>query len=165
MLLFFYILLYNKINNTKGELNMLKSKYITKDDFKEYWGIDLEVELKTNDNPSDEVDAFLFRIETRIATHLDAKFYRNVDMEYPKFSDYQKEHYKFALLEQAYYVLTQGDLSTDSGFDINEGEKIDRSKIKSIYFSENAIEHLILCGLWCRKIRNRSRGGLNGWYY
>ena len=31
----------------------MKSKYITSDDFKAYWGIDLEVELKTNDNPSD----------------------------------------------------------------------------------------------------------------
>ena len=143
----------------------MKSKYITADDFKAYWGIDLESELKTNDNPSDEIDAFLHRVEVRIATHLDAKFYRNVDMEYPNFTDYQKEHYKYALLEQAHYMLTQGDLASDSGYDVNEGEKISRGKIKSIYFSEPCIEHLILCNLWCRKIRNRARGGLNGWYY
>lgn len=143
----------------------MKTKYINKDDFKAFWGIDLEAELKTNDNPSDEVDSFLRRVEIRIATHLDAKFYRNIDDEYPTLTDYQKEHYKYALLEQAHYMLTQGDLASDSGYDVNDGEKASRDKLKSIYFSEPCIEHLILSGMWCRKIRNRSRGGLNGWLY
>lgn len=143
----------------------IKTKYITPDDFKMYFGIDLEAEMKDDDNPSNKALAFLMRIENRLHSYLDATFYRNVDKEYPEFTDYQKEHYKLALLEQAYYVLTQGDISVDSGYDVTEGFKATRNQIKSIIISENAKNELVLCGIWCRKIRNRSRGGLDGWLY
>ena len=142
----------------------LKTKYINADDFKMYFGIDLEAELKEDDNPSNTVNAFLLRVEKRIASYLDANFYRNVDFEYPKFTDYQKEHYKLALLEQANYVLTQGDISVDSGYSIDEGIKASRSQLHALKISDNAKEELILCGLWCRKIKNRARSGLDGWW-
>ncbi len=141
-----------------------KTKYINADDFKQFFGIDLEAELKTNDNPSDEVNAFLRRIEVRIATFIDCNFYRNVDFEYPKLTDYQKEHYKYALLEQAYYVLTQGDISSDSGYEMNEGVKATRGQLHQLKISDNTREHLILCGFWNRKVKNRARGGLDGWW-
>lgn len=149
----------------KGDFIMeLKTKYITADDFKQYFGIDLEAELKTNDNPSNEVTAFLKRIENRMCAFINARFYKNVDIDYKHFTDYQKEHYKLALLEQANYVLTQGDVSVDSGYDIESGVKADRKILDSIKISSNAIDELILCGLWNRKIKNRGRGALDGWW-
>lgn len=144
---------------------MLKSKYITLNDFKQYFGIDLTNELKTDDNPSNTANAFLHRVETRLASFINANFYRNVDMEYPKFTDYQKEHYKLALLEQAYYVLTQGDISSDSGYDVDSGPKATRTQLHAIKIADNTKEELMLCGLWCRKIQNRSRGGFDDWLY
>ncbi len=146
-------------------METLKSKYITTDDFKMYFGIDLESELKSDDNPSNTANAFLYRIENRIASFLDARFYRNVDCEYPTFTDYQKKHYKLALLEQTYYVLTQGDISVDSGYSIQDGLKASRKDLRTIKISDNAQEELLLCGLWCRKIKNRSRGGFDDWIY
>lgn len=144
----------------------LKTKYITADDFKQYFGIDLEAELKEDDNPSNTVNAFLLRIETRMETFLDANFYRNIEREFPNFTDYQKKHYKLALLEQAYYVLTQGDISVDSGYNFEEGIKASREQLHTIKISDNCKEELLLCGLWCRKIRNKIRGGFNdGWLY
>lgn len=143
----------------------LKSKYITAEDFKAYFGIDLNAELKEDDNPSNTVNAFLIRVEDRIEGYLDATFYRRVEREYPTFTDYQKKRYKLALLEQAYYVLTQGDISRDSGYSLEEGIKASRGQINSIKISDNTKEELLLCGLWCRKIRNRSRGGLDEWLY
>lgn len=142
----------------------LKSKYITKDDFKMYFGIDLDIELKDDDNPSNKVNAFLLRIEHGIARYLDANFYRKVDFEYPHFSDYQKEHYKIALLEQAYYELKNGDISRDSGYDVETGVKATREQLKAVKISDNTREELILCGIWCRKIRNRARSSLDGWW-
>lgn len=142
----------------------LKSKYITKDDFKMYFGIDLDLELKDDDNPSNKVNAFLLRIEHGIARYLDANFYRKVDFEYPHFSDYQKEHYKIALLEQAYYELKNGDISRDSGYDVEAGVKATREQLRAVKISDNTREELILCGIWCRKIRNRARGSLDGWW-
>lgn len=142
----------------------LKTKYITPDDFKQYFGIDLEAELKTSANPSDEANAFLKRVENRISAFINARFYKNVDIDFPHFTDYQKEHYKLALLEQANYVLTQGDLSVDSGYDIEKGDLADRRTLDIKKISSNTIDELILCGLWNRKIKNRGRGALDGWW-
>lgn len=142
----------------------LKSKYITADDFKMYFGIDLESELKSDDNPSNTANAFLYRIETRLSAYINATFYRNVDLEYGEFTDYQKEHYKLALLEQAYYVLRNGDISSDSGYDPEHGVIAPNGELNNIMLSTNCKQQLMLCGLWCRKIKS-NRGGIDGWLY
>ena len=141
-----------------------KTKYITLDEFKEYTGIDLELQLKSDDNPSNTANAFLLRIENRLASYLDARFYRKVDFEFPKFTNYQKEHYKLALLEQAMYVFRNGDISTDSGYDPEKGVIIKNDEKQDLIISPNAKDNLILCGLWCRKIKNRARSDLDGWW-
>lgn len=136
---------------------MLKTKYITTDEFKEYFGIDLATELDNQDV------SFLKRIEDRIETFLNANFYRNVESEYPLFTQYQKKHYKRALLEQAIYVLKNGDISVDSGYDPERGEIASRKALKNLSIAENCKQELILCGLWCRKIKNK--GFIEGWWY
>lgn len=134
----------------------LKTRYITADDFKEYFGIDLAEELHDTSNPSDKVTAFLKRVENRMEAFLNANFFKNITDLYPYFSDYQKEHYKLALLEQAYYIFKNGDISTDSGYEPDEGIKLDTTAKKKIILAPNAIDELVLTGLWSRHIR---RGG------
>lgn len=141
-----------------------KSKYITADEFKEFSGIDLKYELADDDNASNKVNAFLYRIETRMSSFLDANFYHKIEIEYPKFSNYQKEHYKLALLEQALYILKNSDIAVDSGYDPTKGQMIDRGQLLELTISPRAKEHLILCNLWNRKIRNRGRNSLDGWW-
>lgn len=141
-----------------------KSKYITADEFKLFSGIDLKYELADDDNASNKVNAFLYRIETRMSNFLDANFYHKIEIEYPKFSDYQKEHYKLALLEQALYVLKNSDIAVDSGYDPTRGEIITNKKLLSKVIAPRAKENLILCNLWNRKIRNRGRNSLDGWW-
>ena len=131
----------------------IKTKYITPDDFKTYFGIDLDLELKSSANPSDTAEAFLKRIEIRLAAFLDAEFYRNIDREYPTFNDYQKEHYSLALLEQAIYVFRNSDISVDSGYDMDKGEIASNRTIDKKTIAPNARRELTNCGLWCSKIR------------
>lgn len=137
---------------------MIQTKYITLDEFNEYFGIDLAHEF---DNDVSKADAFLKRIEDRIETYINANFYRNIDIEFTKFTQYQKEHFKRALLEQAIYVFKNGDISVDSGYDPEHGEVASRKTLKNLSIGENCKQELILCGLWCRKIKS------NGlwWYY
>lgn len=135
----------------------IETKYITPDDFKVYFGIDLDYELKVSANPSDTAQAFLKRIEDRIASFLDAEFYRNVDNEYPNFTDYQKQHYAQALLEQAIYVFKNGDISVDSGYDYERGEIAGNKMLDEKSISRNCKRELLLCGLWCRKISSKRR--------
>jgi len=133
----------------------LHSKYITQEDFLAYAGINLSSDLKDSDNESDKVDAFLYRIEKRLETFLDAQFHQNLNSLYPEFSDYQKEHYKFALLEQALYVYKNGDISVDSGYDQEQGNVADLETLNAKRISLNAIDHLKVCGLWNTHIEAR----------
>ena len=140
----------------------LQTKYITPDDFKEYFGIDLAV-LKDDTNPSNKQVAFLKRIEDRMEAMIDAECFRQVGREYPHFSNYQKEHYKRALLEQAIYVFKNGDISVDSGIDPEKGVIIDAEMIKRASLAPNAKRELQLCGLWSKKIRMSDWAGSGLW--
>lgn len=133
----------------------MNTKYITPDEFKLYTGRDLNYELHDDDNTSNKAFAFLNRIEVRMSAYIDANYNRNIDAEYPVFSDYQKEHYKYALLEQALYVLNNGEISQDSGYDPEHGVVANTGVLKYIKLSDNAREHLVLCGLLNRQLRGR----------
>jgi len=140
------------------------ANYINADDFKTYFGIDLAVELKDDDNPSNKVEAFLLRVENRIVVYVNANYYRAIEKEFPRFTDYQKEHFKYGLLEQAYYVLRNGDISTDSGYDPEKGEVMNAERLNNIVIAPNCKQELMLCGLLSRKIKNRARWGLSEWW-
>ena len=129
----------------------IQTRYITPDDFKEYFGIDLGAQLKGNANPSDKAMAFLKRIEDRMQSFVNAHFFKNISEYWTIFSDYQKEKYQLALLEQAIYVFRNGDISVDSGYEPEQGFVISRNAIKELTLAPNAINYLIECGIWNRQ--------------
>ena len=127
----------------------LQTKYISIDEFNAYF---TPVDLRADLGGEDAALAFLKRIENRLATFVDSYFNRNIDKLYPEFSDYQKEHYKLALLEQAIYIHRNGDISTDSGYDPEKGEVANHPAVK--YASApNCKQNLILCGIWNRSVK------------
>ncbi len=134
----------------------MKTKYITADEFKEYTGIDLALELKDDDNQSNKVNAFLFRVETRVAAWLEANYFHNIDREFPEFTDHQKTHYKYALIEQALYVLKNNEISEESGL-TEQGLIINRATINQLAISLNAKQQLQLAGLTNLSIYKRRR--------
>ena len=132
---------------------------------KEYTGIDLIEELAGDSNPSNKADSFLFRVEVRMETFVEVNTYKRLDTEYRKFTDYQKLHYKFALLEQALYVFKNSDISVDSGYDPNTGIIANKNTLKSISLAPNARNELILCGLFDRHIRSKRSIEWGTWWW
>ena len=130
----------------------LLTKYITADEFREYTGIDLEEELRDTSNPSNKVNAFLKRVEDRMEIFLNAHFFKNINDYYPKFTNEQKYHYKLALIEQAYYIFKNGDISTDSGYDPEKGIVASKHARTEITLAPNARDHLKMTGLWSAHI-------------
>ena len=120
----------------------LQTRYITADEFLQYTGINLREELNDTSNGSDKVNAFLKRTEDRMEAFLNAKFFKNVSDLYPEFSEFQKKHYKLALLEQAYYVFKNGDISSDSGYNQETLEIANQRKLRALAVAPNAIDHL-----------------------
>lgn len=141
---------------------MLQTRYITVDDINNYFP---ELHIRESFENEEGAIAFLCRIEDRMETFINSNFNRSIEREYPCFSDYQKKHYKLALLEQAVYIIRNGEISVDSGYDMERGEIVSRKKVVEISIAPNAQQNLVLCGLWNRNIRrNRSLGGLGWWY-
>lgn len=138
---------------------MLQTKYITIDELRQYAQIDLVEELGSKEAAL----GFIKRIEDRIATWLDVDYFQRVDQLYGEFSDYQKEHYKLALLEQCIYVFRNGDISTDSGYEPDAGEKSNINTLKNIKIAPNAMDNLIICGLVNREIYKRWGFGGGRW--
>ncbi len=143
----------------------MQTKYITTDEFLEYSGIDLKARLRADDNPSNTALAFLKRIEVRMQAFVEANFHRDIDILFPSLTDHQKQCYKYALMEQAIYILRNGDISTDSGYDPHEGPKDSIGNLRGRSIAPNAKEQLMLAGIWSRKIMGNRSAYPYGWMY
>ena len=140
----------------------LQTKYITLDEFSQYFP---EINLVEDFGRKEVALAFLKRWEDRIASFINASFNKNIDQLYPTFTDYQKEHYKLALLEQCLYIHRNSDISSDSGYDPDSGEKEDIKKLQGKVIAPNAKRELMLCGLWNRNIPDMATGIFTGnWF-
>lgn len=137
----------------------LLTRYITADEFREYTGVNLAEELRDNSNSSDKVNAFLRQIEDRMEVFLNAHFFKNINDYWRMWSDERKAWYKKALMEQAYYVFKNGDISSDSGYDPERGVIASKHALSEITIAPNAKNFLRMTGLWSGHIGN---GGFFG---
>jgi len=127
-------------------------QYINANDFFDLFGIDLSLELKDGDNAGNKVNSFLFRVESIVLAFIQVDLYRKVDLL--ELSAYQVGLLKLALLEQAQYMLRNGDVTTDSGYDPQQGIIVNRDYLKGITLSPMTIRHLTMAGLFSRKIQH-----------
>lgn len=139
---------------------MLQTKYITLDEFDEYFP---EIHIRQALGDEQKALAWLKRIEDRMHTYIDSNFNRDIDRAYPVFTEYQKYHYKRALLEQAIYIFRNSDLTVDSGYDPEKGEVMNVGRLKKLHIAPNAYDELRLCGLTDRQLRSNRVQGTIWW--
>ncbi len=129
----------------------LKTRYVTIDEVQNETGIDLREEW------GERAEIELKNIERRMESFCASNFYRNIEREFKNFSDYQKKHFKRAIIEQVIYIIENGDIGSLSG--IVDGEKrVNRADYKNVMWSPYTEDELRLCGIWCRTIKNVGRG-------
>lgn len=133
----------------------MEPRFISSDDFYNYWGIDLIEKLKSSGNPSNKANIFLRRIENNLMSWIDANTFRNVS--WYDLSDFQLENFKYALLEQAMYIYRNTDISLDSGYDPERGIIVERSTLDSITVCSTALNFLKTAGLYNLNVTNRLR--------
>lgn len=140
---------------------ILQTKYITLDEFDEYFP---EVAPIREQLGGEQIAlAWLKRIEDRMEVFVNANFNRNIEKEWPVFTENMKNHYKLALLEQAIYIFKNSDISVDSGYDPEQGEIMNIDRLKKIQLAPNAIDHLRMCGLTNRQLLNLRQKGIIWW--
>ena len=147
----------------------MEPQFVSSSDFLNYWGVNLNKELKGDSNQSNKADLFLRRIEDRLMVWVDANTFRNVGW------DELKENYKFrtekekecaqirreawqkAILTQAMYVFRNSDISLDSGYDPEKGVIAQKNDLASIEICQAAIDFIKRAGLYNHVVSNRNR--------
>lgn len=135
------------------DLTQIQPVFITADDYKKYWGVDLIEIFDTLDG----ADAFLFRTQTRLKAFINARTFRR--FEWDKLSKFQEQCFCLALLEQAHYVIRNGDIASDSGYDVDRGVLLEPALRRELTLCDIAKDFLINCGLWSQQIKPRKRFG------
>ena len=130
-------------------------RFVKPNDFFNYTGIDLQERFKSENNESNKANIFLMQIEDTLLARIDNMSFRNVTWD--ELSDFQLENLQKAIIYQAEYILRNGDLFTDSGFDIERGEIISFDKLQKISICRTSIDLLKNCGLLNHVIKNRRR--------
>ncbi|WP_281512259.1 hypothetical protein [Mammaliicoccus vitulinus] len=129
--------------------------FVKPSDFNNYTGKDINLLLHSNSNESNKANLFFVAIEDKLLSRIDMMSFRLSKWE--NLSPYQLECLQKAIIYQAEYVLRNSDLSTDSGYDVGEGEKIDYDKLQKIAICGASIDILTVCGLINHVIQNRRR--------
>ena len=133
----------------------IKPQYVTGDMFLNYTGVNLEEKLRNDDNISNKVDIFLFRVEKRLKSWIDKRTFRVV--HWNALNSFQLEQFQFAILEQAQYIWKYGDISLDPGYDQERGIVASKAQLEDLAVCEPAINFLVEAGLFNLKIKNRKR--------
>lgn len=134
---------------------LMEPQFITPDDFENYWGVNLREKLKNNSNPSNKANIFLKRVELRVMNWIDANTFRVTSWD--NLSEFQLEHFRIALLEQAMYMYRNTDLALDSAYDPDKGFVAENAKLKAIEICEPTMRELKLAGLYNLNLLNRTR--------
>lgn len=129
--------------------------FVTPYDFLNFWGVNLDSMLKTDDNSSNKSNIFLMRAETKLMFWIDSHTYRIYEWE--RLDERQIELFQKAILTQAMYMFKNGDIGLDSGFDPEKGIVADKKTLDSIVVPQEVIDYLISADLYNLTVRNKPR--------
>lgn len=118
--------------------------------FKEKFGIDLNVYTSDNELDQDHVTRVYKRQQYLLETYCKSF---NYNFNYDKLSNAKKEMFNDLVLEQIYYVLNNFDFSTLAGFDFGSNSSLPLAELRERYVSPIVKEQLknsgfVYRGLW-----------------
>ena len=125
-------------------------KYVTPEDFKTYWGIDLSEELAPPRTPN----SFLRDVEDRVLNYISLQSWISIRkrLERHCLSDFQMDSLCKAILQQANYEFYNGTQTLNSGIDPERGKIVDRSDLNRATICQDADDTLQTAGLIVRKM-------------
>lgn len=134
---------------------------ITKEEYFNRFGENLDLLLYGFDNPSDAAELFLGNVQETLNDFISANFNLDLKVIFNNMTDVEKTLYKEACLEQAKYTMVNSDLLNDTAYDNRSGIIADKSIVNRLAISPKAKHKLITCGIWDRTNSNYRRGR---WY-
>lgn len=135
---------------------------ITEQEYLNYTGVSLAVELSDLDDGPNKIPRILKLWTNRVYSHITKPIPQD-----DKLSDFQIETIKNAIIEYGEYYLRNGDLYRLSGYDEDKGKTLDASDIEKIKFPKHIIDSLRHAGLIRRNLGVKvkySQDLDDGWY-
>lgn len=131
--------------------------YVTPDDFKNVYGLDLADKLRSDDNESNQAERFIAMVTEHLKAWIDNNTFRRLD--YNCLTRYQLGQFQRAILAQVYYTYKEGAkaLGLTSGIDDERGIVISSEALSNAQICEAAINYLSNAGLLNFVMRNRPR--------
>lgn len=124
----------------------------TKDDYKEIYGLDLDIELGAapNDTAETASNVSIHNVESYFSMYF--SLYYDFHGDLTKLTEHQKKCFKYAVCYQLEYVINSGTLN-HSGVDPTKGVFITRADLEKVKVSSDA-------EMWMQKggMRNLKRG-------
>lgn len=120
-------------------------KYINRDDYLYAKGIDLSLELHNDDNKSNKVERFIKQITDWCIEYLVINFNDNACLlgNFNNLSETRQTWFRKGVIEQIDYILRNGLLNIDSGYNSESNIIVDLSKL---YLAPNAIQKFKMGG-------------------
>ncbi len=127
---------------------------ITQQEFLEYTGINLEIELPDLDDGSNKVDRTISLWTRRVYREMQKASSRPIPKD-EELTETQEQAIKEAICEYGEYYLKNGDLYRQSGFNEDKGKLIDASDLEKIKFPTQILDILRTSGLIRRNLSPR----------
>lgn len=132
----------------------VKSKYLSADELKEITGIDFASALKDDFEPSTKVERFINNATSYLETYVEENYHKSIiSFMSSRLTNKQKIHIKRAIAYQCKYVLINGDIANDSGYDFEKGVIAKQSELYVRGISRQALDELRICGVATRTIK------------
>ncbi|MGM9971555.1 MAG: hypothetical protein ACI35W_04040 [Anaeroplasmataceae bacterium] len=119
---------------------------VTNDDYLRFAGIDLNTELSSrivNDVGDSPAPRFIWGIEDWCKDHLMLNYTWNGELV----TEHQRTFFKKGVMFQIQYVLRNGNISNDSGYNMSTGGIVPREVLDRIGMSSNAYKCFRLGGM------------------
>lgn len=129
-------------------------RFVTPSDYYNYYGTNLDEVLRSDANDSNKANLFLMQVEDLLLSWVDMVSPGHMPWDECKNHPYAYESLQKAILAQAQYVLINGNLFMDSGYDPQKGFLTNFDQLKDAAICEPAKTYLKNSGLFSMVMRN-----------
>lgn len=131
--------------------------YVTPDDFKNVYGIDLRSVLKSDDNDSNQAERFIAMVTSHLKSWIDSNTFRR--LSYDHLTEYQLGQWQRAILAQVFYTYKEGAkaLGLTSGIDDDRGTVVSYQDLAAAEVCQAALDYLSNAGLFNLVMKNKPR--------
>lgn len=137
-------------------IKKLQPKFVTVDDYNNYWGENLREILRSyGGNDSYDAERFLARVEIKLMNWIDNRTFRRI--RYCDLNPRQLLNFQYALIEQAKYMLKNGDIGLDSGYNPETLQTADSQALEMLRVGNTVIEFLSNAGLFNLTVKDLPR--------